>query len=549
MAFLLLLERLRGVFPDLAKIPDDVRKTFAERIRTASDFVLPELKYFNNQPCAKHESLADGQSQFPPCQDCGIALRKHQRVGTAWLFHVKRGLIADQVGSGKSAQAAGLLAMLKEQGEMEGSRALVVCRPSALMQWYMQLQRMIPLLNITTATGPRQARIEKYLQPWDVCLIGYQMLLNDVESFDHFNVRTLIVDDVDALRNRYNKTSWAIKRVARQADRVVILNGTPLQKKLDELHSVLEPLGGLEVLGSEREFRRRYVRTEKVKIYVKRGGTARPMYKSEIVGYQNLSEFAEKIGPMTLRRTAADIDDVDLPVITPVNIFLDLSPLQKKRYEELQKGALKIIRDGKVTQAKAQSAFLRGAQICGGLATLGETDVSAKLDWVENKLVDGDLSEEKVVVFIHFKDNVRALQERLTRGGVSFVTIWGEEPNKQVRYDAQQKFWNDPNCRVLIGTLSIEQSLNLQCSRHLINVDTILNAARMTQLSGRIRRDGSPYSTVYVHNLFANETQEMDYLATLEREQGLADHVWDEQSDLYERLSPLALMEMVGRSR
>jgi len=37
----------------------------------------------------------------------------------------------------------------------------------------------------------------------------------------------------------------------------------------------------------------------------------------------------------------------------------------------------------------------------------------------------------------------------------------------------------------------------------------------------------------------------MDLLA---REQALADHVWDEANQLYEALSPLALLQLVGRS-
>jgi superfamily II DNA/RNA helicase len=158
----------------------------------------------------------------------------------------------------------------------------------------------------------------------------------------------------------------------------------------------------------------------------------------------------------------------------------------------------------------------------------------------------GDLEEEKVVVFMAYKNSVRAFQQRLHQAGVGFETVWGEEPDKQARHNSMERFWQDPSCRVLVGTQAIEQSINLQCSRHLVNFDTILNPARMTQLAGRIRRDGSAFKHVYVHNLRCEGTQEVGYKQLLDREQALLDFVWDESSELFEKLSPLALLALIA---
>jgi SNF2 family DNA or RNA helicase len=70
----------------------------------------------------------------------------------------------------------------------------------------------------------------------------------------------------------------------------------------------------------------------------------------------------------------------------------------------------------------------------------------------------------------------------------------------------------------------------------------------MQQIAGRIRRDGSRYKSVYVHNLFARGTQEEGYLAVLRREQALADHIFGESNELFEALNPLALLELIGHS-
>lgn len=536
------------MIPAVRILPPEVRLAAAASIRSARDFLLPELNYFNSEPCSEHFSLEDGQAQIPPCRACGIKFRRHQRVGIGWLYTRGKGLIADQTGTGKTAQAAGLIAMCREAGELDDHTMLIVCRPSVLHQWEAELRRFLPKADIGTAAGDKRSRHQTYGIIWDVLLIGYQNFCTDLDTILTLPLRGLIVDDVDPLRNPDNRTAKAINALAAQVERVAVMTATPLQKNLDELYANLIPVGGAEVLGSPGQYARRFVREEWTRQYSPTAG--RMVNMREVVGYKNLDEFQELVAPLVLRRTPAHIDDVELPVITPHNVYLDLHPAQATRYAELRKGVGKILDEegNRVKQTKAIAAFLHGAQICAGLATLGERDgpgTSVKLDWIL-KALQGDLAEEKVVIFCQFKRTVQALMDRFMGVGIGFSTIWGNESNKDLRANAVRRFWDDRDVRVLVGTTAMEQGLNLQVSRHLINVDQILNAARMTQLAGRIRRDGSAYRTVYVHNLLARNTQEEAYGGLLAREQALADHVWGESSQLYERLSPIALLELIG---
>lgn len=537
--------------PDVRALTTDTRHTAADRLRTQRDFILPELPWFNSRPCPAHTSLEHGQQQIPPCRRCGIRLRKHQRVGAAWLYLRGRGMIADQVGTGKTAQAAGLLAILKQVGELDDGRAVIIVRPTVLDQWLTELRRFLPRLDTVAAAGTRAQRIDIYCHRWDVLVVGFQMFVRDQEMItNNFPVTLLIADDIDALRNPANSTAYAIKRLARSSRRSVVLTATPLQKKLHELHSVLEVVGGLEILGSVTAFRRRYIREDLVTVWNPRAGRA--VHTRQLVGYQNLDDLKEKITPLCLRRTAEDIDDVDLPSISPNTVWLDLYPAQRAKYEQLRRGVLSIIKaeGATVKQARAAAQFLYGQQICAGLATIGESDgpgTSSKLDWIVEHLT-GDLAGQKVVIFAQFTNTVEALAGRLGNAGVGHVVIWGRQPSKPVRAAALNRFWDDPGCRVLMGTSAIEQGLNLQVAAHMINIDQLMNPARMQQLAGRIRRDGSGYKTVYIHNLLTRDTQEEGYLDLLQREQALADHVWDEANQLYEALNPLALLHLIGRS-
>jgi SNF2 family DNA or RNA helicase len=539
---------------------DDQRRVIAARIQVAKDAKLPSLMYWNQEPCSQHKAWVDEDGlygppdeivegyPFPACRQCGAIFRRHQRVAVAWLYAIGKGLLADPMGSGKTITAAGLMALLKEREELHSNaRAVVVMRSPALLQWQEELHRLVPGLNVMVAGGSRDHRVNRYLQEWEVCLIGYQMLQRDYETLAHFPIDLVFGDDLDVLRHRTNRSAYCFKRLASQAERVVLMTGTPVHKRLHEMHSVLEPIGGRVIFGNESDFIRRYVRTETQEIrtrYKKR------IFTSKVIGYKNLDEFNRLISPIVLRRSVADLDDVSLPSIIASDVMLELYPAQRVKYNELRsdvKGLLRVNGGKSVKQMSAMAKIHAGARICAGLAAMGEPDgpnTAVKMDWVLEQL-DGGL-EGKVVMFVNYKTTIKAFHERFLKAGIGHEIIWADEPDPVVRKRRQERFWIDDNCRVLMGTTSIEQSLNLQCARHLINVDTILNPARMAQLAGRIRRDGSAFKHVYVHNLRCLDTQEERYAGLLNREQALLDYIWKENSELFESISPWALLQLIA---
>lgn len=515
---------------DLSTLTDEQKDKLALKVKSMKDFKLPKLDSFYSDTCTRHSELVN------ECRQCGISLRKHQRVAAAWLYLARRGLLADPCGSGKSFCSGALIALIDQMGELSrGEKIIIVCRPPAVAQWQEELQRVLRTKNIVISQGPKKKRTELYTSSnWDILIIGYQMAGQDIITLENFNTRLLVIDDVDALKNRVNQTAFNLRKLARGSSRVAVLTATPLQKRLAELYSILELVGGFEILGTEKQFERDYIACKKP------------------IRYKNLDRFKDRINHMTLRRSFADIDDAEVPELIPNNVILELYPPQRAAYEELRQGVLRLIREQgeDVKRVEAVAKFNYGQQICAGMPTLGFPDgpgMSVKLDWFMNKL-DGDFDEDKVVCFCLNKNTIRAVQSRLEQQGIGYTTIWGEKPKPADRLASQKQFWQDPNCKVLLGTTAIEQSINLQVARHIVNIDTILNPARMTQLAGRIKRVGSSHRTVYAHNLFTADTQEARYLQLLDREQALSNHIFEDSSDLYEGLSGMDLLLLIGGS-
>lgn len=523
---------------------------------------MPELRLFNSTPCDEHSSNTDPD---PWCRECGVKLRRHQQVAIMWLWLKRKGLIADPVGTGKTHIITGLFSLIAQVGpELGGTsrgKAIVVCEPSAMRQWQREIRRAVPSLITELGEGSRRERSDKYSSPWDVLIIGHHMLLRDVDLLLRLGITTLVIDDVDPLRHSETKTAGAIKKLGienRTCQRVVLLNATPLQKRLLELYDTLSQLGATgrnEVLGRKETFERRYLVKEPISYYA--GGKVRT--QMTVTGHRNLAEFQQLIAPLVLRRSIDEIDDVDLPAIQPEDVWLDLYPRQREKYAELQQGVLTILAEhgASVKQATALTKLLYSRQICEGLSAIGEPDgpgTSVKFDWLMNRLTgdwSGETAEdpgEKVVVFVHYKDGIRALTERLAVQGIGHVLIWGEERRNRFRDAALEQFRNDPACRVLLGTSAIEKSLNLQVARHLVNVDQLPNPARMTQLSGRVRRQGSRFRTVYVHNLLTTDTHEERALAALKSEAAVASAVWGEEDQLFGSLTPVQMLQLIAPS-
>jgi SNF2 family DNA or RNA helicase len=525
-------------------------------------------------------------------------------VAAAWLYFCYKGLLADVMGSGKTATVLAVLAMCKMHGELGlHNRAVIVCKPVAVGQWAEQARRLLPGISVLEATGTPQQRTAGYLGGWEVAIVSDRTFAparssrqasrsrdGDYALLQQFPVGTLVFDDLDALRNPATRAAYAINKLAEDCSRVIAVHGTPLQKKPTELWSFLRPLGGMDVLGPLGVFKQRFVTQKSKWLYVPAmvcpedhltpppyrtcrweigekgsgvfcGKPCRPdqtgrkalrqLVSDGGINPDRLEEFRIRIAPFVMRRTAADLDDVELPGVVYDPVWVDLLPEQRRRYDDLKRDVLRLLRSSgeeEITHMKAQQRFIRGWQICSGTASLdgARGDVSVKLDWVVDKLT-GDLDGEKVVCFVYFRENVRALQARLAREGIKSVVFWSEETDPRVREQRRREFWHDPECRVLIGTTTIEQSLDLQVARHLIAVDTILNPARMQQLFGRVRRQGSVFPTVYVHHLLARGTQEDGYLPLLRREQGIADAVWGENDEIFTALTPRQVLTLVAR--
>lgn len=508
-----------------------------DTLKKAKSIKFPELKHWNYSPCSQH-TAPTVDCVF---RECGGDLFDHQKVGISWLYFRKKGLVADVPGGGKTNIIAGLTALLKERNELR-NKVIYIANTPSVRQVTEELKRFTRGISIQHAdsTLNKSKRYQLYADFTDVIVIGYHIANNDKDILSRLNPTLLVIDDVDALLTHDNATHRSIAAIAKDCERVVLMNATNVQTKLSQLHAAFVPIGGHDILGSVTQFETRHI----VQIP---GSQSTGMN----VRYKNIDELKSKVQPYIIRRKYEDFSDVRMPAIMPPkNVWLDLHPRQRAKYDELAAGVLRILTEEgeRVKRVQALAKWTHATQICSSLTSLGEEDgpeASIKLDWLMHALTNTDLSQEKSLVFTKFLGTVTALQNRLEDQGIGFATIWGRESDPAAREAAQKKFWRDDNCRVIIGTTAIERSLNLQPAKAGINIDTHPNPARMHQILGRYRRPGG-HARIYVFNLFTRFTQEEGLIDLLRNRQGLADYLNDESNELYDPLTPSELMRLIS---
>jgi len=184
-------------------------------------------------------------------------------------------------------------------------------------------------------------------------IVNYeQMLADSLEVNQRLQPDIVVLDEAQRIKNWSTKTTQAIKRL--HSRYAFVLTGTPIENRIDELHSLMDFLDP-SVLGPLFRFNREFYSLDE------RG---RP------VDYQNLAELRSRVAPVMLRRRKADVES-ELPGRTVTNYFVTMAEEQRARYEEYAAKAARLLAQAQRLngQAVASAATARRAaqSLAGGL--------------------------------------------------------------------------------------------------------------------------------------------------------------------------------------
>ncbi|GER38374.1 chromatin remodeling 1 [Striga asiatica] len=192
----------------------------------------------------------------------GGKLKSYQIKGVKWMISLWQnglnGILADQMGLGKTIQTIAFLAHLKGNG-MHGPY-LVIAPLSTLSNWLSEIERFVPSVNAIIYHGDRKERDEiirnhmpRTIGPkFPIVITSYEVAMIDARrQLKHYSWKYLVVDEGHRLKNSNCKLVKQLKYLS--VENKLLLTGTPLQNNLAELWSLLNFILP-DIFSSHQEF-------------------------------------------------------------------------------------------------------------------------------------------------------------------------------------------------------------------------------------------------------------------------------------------------------
>ena len=424
----------------------------------------------------------------------------YQAEGMEFAARAGKCLIADEMGLGKTIQAIGTASLLYKEGFV--SSILIVCPTSLKYQWQKEIKKFCGE-DAIVVEGLHTQRARMYKDPTPFKIVSYNALANDMKVLKEMSTDMIIMDEVQRLKNWNTQIAKGVRRI--NADYKVILSGTPLENKLEELYSIVQ-LADQYILGPYYEFRERHINADDT---------------GKVVGYMNLNEVSQTLKPLMVRRRKVDVS-LQLPERMDKNLFVPMTKEQREIHDEFGLSVARIVQKWKkmkfLSETDRRRLLLLLSQmrmVCNSTYILDQhsrhdTKIDEAISIINSVVESGN---EKVVIFSQWERMTRLVAGELEKAGIGYEYLHGGIPSAR-RKELMDRFNENPEIRVFISTDAGSTGLNLQTASYIINMDLPWNPAVLEQRIGRIYRIGQQRN-IQVINLVAMSTIEEQMLAKL----------------------------------
>ena len=440
----------------------------------------------------------------------------YQKEGIRFAAKAGKAIIADEMGLGKTIQAIGTAELLRKEGLAES--VLILCPTSLKYQWRSEIKKFTNA-DVLVIEGSHQKRKEAYNRPEPYKIISYNSACNDIKILGELHTDMLIMDEVQRLKNWNTQISMAARKIT--SDYSVVLSGTPLENKLDELYSIVEFVDNFR-LAPYYLFKDRHIMTDET---------------GQVLGYQYLNEISDKLSDILIRRRKKDVK-LQMPKRQDKNLLVPMTKEQQAMHAEWQYYVGILVKKWKnhhfLSDKDRKRLLMYLSQmrmVCDSTYILDQkTRHDTKVDECLNLITDITSTEgEKVVVFSQWERMTRLIAKELRDHGIGFEYLHGGIPSAK-RKDLVDNFMNLPECRVFLTTDAGSTGLNLQAAATIINIDLPWNPAVLEQRIGRIYRLGQQ-NNIQVINLVTPFSIEEEMLGKLRFKTSLFEGVLDGGED------------------
>lgn len=433
-------------------------------------------------------------------------LYPYQKEGALFAVQAGRCLIGDDMGLGKTIQALTAAEIMVKLFKIR--KVLIVSPTSLKYQWKSEIETFCGR-TACVIEGLNHHRRQLYRDESFYKLVNYELIFRDIEFIRNWSPDLIILDEAQRIKNWKTRTAKYVKQL--ESTFAIVLTGTPIENRIEELHSIVEfidrhHLGPLY----------RFVQMHRI---VDDGG--------KVIGYKDLQSIRNSLKNVLKRRKKDEVLK-QLPERIDKNFFVPMTKEQFEIHDEHYDIVKKLVSKWRrykflceADQRRLQIAlnFMRMAADNTYLVDK-KTIHGPKIEELEvilkELIIEGG---EKAVIFSQWLRMTELVEHVLTRNGIKYVHLNGSVPSKQ-RKELMSQFKEDPECMVFLSTDAGGVGLNLQSGSVVINMDIPWNPAVLEQRIGRVHRLGQR-RTVRIINFVTSSSIEERILELLKFKKSL----------------------------
>ena len=441
-----------------------------------------------------------------------------------------------EMGTGKTKVLIDNLAMLYDKGKVNG--ALIIAPKGVVGTWYNnELPTHLPnhIENITVLwkaaiTKKQQQELDGLFSEGE----GLHILIMNVEAFSTTKGmqfahkflschRTLMaIDESTTIKTPTAKRTKNILKLAESAVYRRIMTGSPVTKNPLDLYTQCDFLSPwLLNFQSYYSFRNRYAQMKTLHMHGR---------QIQVVnGFKNLGELSDKLKDFSYRVLKEDC--LDLPDKIFIKRQIQLSPDQRKLYEQMKKEAIAVLKGKQSTTVNTLTQLMRLQQITCGHFT---ADDGATQPIANNRITElMDVLEEtegKAIIWAHYQYDMTAIIQAVVKkyGEESIVDYYGLTPQEE-RQPNIKRFQDDPKCRFIVGTPSTGgYGITLTAANTVIYYSNGYDLEKRLQSEDRAHRIGQKKSVTYV-DIMADDTVDEKIVKALRKKINIASEVLGEE--------------------
>ena len=456
----------------VAKGLQDIRAKFSKdtfKVHKSQAFVLADsvknsdTVHFSKEFKQMAYYLANPNRFDAPPYEVNAQLRSYQKEGVQWMsmlqFHHFGGILADDMGLGKTLQTITFL-----NAHLKGNERVLILAPSSLLyNWKEEFRKFTPDVDVEVVYGNAKSRLLQIEKQATITITSYSSFRSDVEEYQKYHYRYLILDEAQMVKNSQTKIAHALREF--DVETCFALSGTPIENRLEEIWSIFQfVLPGL--LPSKKEFSK---------------------LTPEMV--------AKLIQPFILRRKKEEVV-LELPPLNEHLYSNELTSPQKSLYIAQVQRMQDIVEshsDDELQKRKIEllAGLTRLRQICNtpSLFLNDYSGESGKMDSLIELLTTLREKGARPLIFSQFTKMLELIELELEKQGFAYFKLTGQTPSDERQEMVNTFNAGEKDC-FLISLKAGGTGLNLTGADTVILCDLWWNPSVEMQAIGRSHRIG-----------------------------------------------------------